>query len=154
MPSHAHERRRTLLEAIADVAGYRLTMALPNGSFPDVLRFHVDRTGLFLGEAKHTERPYDVHSIDRLRGYLGWLAPLSRPGLGSVLAVAHPAGVRREWRGQLEWLCRDLRIVHVAGSTRMTIDTSVTFAVLSAIDRQDLLPQGKAGTRRSPHSAA
>lgn len=71
VPSRTHETRRRLLETIAGTAGYRLDMYLPDGRRPDVLRLHVDRPGLFLGEAKHTEGPSDLDSTDRIRHYLG-----------------------------------------------------------------------------------
>ena len=126
-PSHSHEARRVLLQTIADAAGYRLEMLLPDGRRPDVLRIHVDRPGLFLGEAKHTEGPSDLYSVDRLRCYLDWLLPLYQRDVGSVLAVAHPRSLGRAWRDRVAWLCQDVPIDGVVGSTNVTPITTVTF---------------------------
>lgn len=131
-PSAAHETRRVLLETVADVAGYRLTMPLPDGRRPDVLRVHVDRAGLFLGEAKHTEGPCDLDSADRLRDYLSWLVPPCERAVGSVLAVAHPCGLGRPWRHRVDWLCQGLGIERFVGSTDVTPSTTVTFVVFGS----------------------
>ena len=153
VPSRTHEARRGLLETIADVAGYRLAVSLPDGTRPDVLRLHVNRTGLFLGEAKHTEGPDDLDSVERLRHYLGWLAPPCQRAVGSVLAVAHPRGLGRSWRDRVDWLCQDLRIERVVGSTSVTPATTVTFVVFGAIGWR-YGPPGTARTRRNRHSGA
>ena len=151
VPSRAHEMRCVLLETIADAAGYRLTMPLPDGRRPDVLRVHLDRARLFLGEAKHTEAPDDFKSIDRLRHYLGWLGPVCQRAVGSVLAVAHPRGLGCPWRNRVEWLCQDLPFESVVGSARVTPVTTVTFVVFGSIGwRFD--PPGTARTTRSRHS--
>ena len=153
VPSRTHEGRRVLLETIADAAGYRLAMSLPDGRRPDVLRLHVDRIGLFLGEAKHTERPYDLDSVDRLRHYLGWLAPSCQLAVCCVLAIAHPHGLGRPWRDRVDWLCQDLRIERVVGSTSVTPATTVTFVVFGPIGWR-YCPPGTARTRRNRHSGA
>ena len=132
-PSRTHEARRVLLETMADVAGYCLEMSLPDGRRPDVLRIHVDRPGLFLGEAKHTEGPSDLNSTDRLRHYLDWLVPLCQRGVGSVLAVAHPRGLEQAWQDRVEWLCQDLRIEGVVGSKSVTPVTTVTFVAFGVV---------------------
>ena len=153
VPSRTHETRRVLLETIADAAGYRLEMCLPDGTRPDVLRLHVGRLSLFLGEAKHTEGPSDFNSTDRLCHYLDWLVPLCQRGAGSVLAIAHPCGLGCDWQDRLGWLCQDLRIKGVVGSTSVTPVTTVTFVAFGAGGwRHD--PPGKARTRYSRHSAA
>lgn len=133
-PSRSHETRRVLLQTIADVAGYRLEMSLPDGRRPDVLRLHVARPGLFLGEAKHTEGPSDLCSVDRLRGYLDWLLPLCQRDVGCVLAVAHPRGLGRAWRDRMDWLCQDVPIGGAIGSTNVTPITTVTFVVFGPIN--------------------
>ena len=151
VPSRAHETRRVLLETIADAAGYRLTMPLPDGRRPDVLRLHLDRTRLFLGEAKHTEGPDDFKSVDRLCHYLGWLVPVCDRALGSVLAVAHPRGLAHAWRVRLESLCSDLPFGRVVASASVAPVTTVTFVVFGTVGwRYD--PLGTARTRRSRHS--
>ena len=152
-PSRTHEARRLLLETIADAAGYRLALLLPDGTRPDVLRHHVDQRGVFLGEAKHTEGPHDLESADRLRHYLGWLAVPNHRALGSVLAVAHPCGLDRPWRDRVDWLCQDMRIDRVVGSTNVTPTTAVTFAVFGTTAWRHG-PLGTTRTRRNPHNEA
>ena len=152
-PSRAHETRRALLETIADAAGFRLTMPLPDGRRPDVFRVHVDRAGLFLGEAKHTEGPCDLDSADRLRDYLRWLAPPCERAVGSVLAVAHPRGLGHPWRHRMDWLCQGLGIERVVGSTNVTPSTTVTFVVFGSPGWRHGL-SGTARTGRSRHSGA
>ena len=126
VPSYVHEVRRLLLQDIADVAGYRLETSLPDRKLPDVLRVHVDRPSLFLGEAKHTEGPSNLCSVDRLRQYLDWVLPLSDRDIGCILAVAHPYGLARAWQDRLGWLFRDLQIDGVVKSTDVTHVTTVT----------------------------
>lgn len=150
-PSRVHETRRALLETIADAAGYRLTMPLPDGRRPDVLRVHVDRVGLFLGEAKHTEGPYDLESADRLRHYLRWFVPACERAVGSVLAVAHPRGLECPWRHRVDWLCQGLEIERVVGSTSMTPSTTVTFVVFGTSGWRHG-PPGTERTGRSRHN--
>ena len=127
IPSRSHEVRRVLLETIADAAGYRLKSRFPDGKRPDVLRLHVNRTGLFLGEAKHTEGPTESCSVDRLRVYLDWLVPLCRQNVGSLLAIAHPRGLGRAWRDRVGWLLQDAQIEGFVESKAVTSNTTVTF---------------------------
>lgn len=129
-PSRSHEERRSVLLTIAEAAGYRLEFRFPNDRRPDVLRLHVDRTGLFLGEAKHTEGPSDSCSIDRLRVYLDCLLPLVRRDVGGLLAIAHPRGLGRAWQYRLGWLCEDALIGGTVGSKSVTSTTTVTFVAL------------------------
>lgn len=152
-PTRAHESRRTLLETVADTAGYRLPMPLPDGRRPDVLRVHVDRASLFVGEAKHTEGPYDLASTDRLRHYVSWVAPLWTRGVGNILAVAHPSGLERPWRDRMDWLCQDLAAEHVVGSAPVTGCTTVTFVVFGTTGSR-AGPPGRGRTRRSRHTGA
>ena len=128
-PSHAHEKRRVLLRTIAELAGYKLEMSLPDGKRPDVLRLHVGRLGLFVGEAKHTEGPSDFSSVDRLRQYLDWLLLLYQEGVGSILAIAHPCGLGEAWRKRVDWLCQDLGIKGAVGIKKVTSVTTVTSMV-------------------------
>ena len=110
-------------------------MSLPDGSFPDVLRLHVDRRRLFLGDAKHTERPSDLSSIDRLRHYISWLVVLRRRDIGSVLAVAHPRGLgRAPGRIASTGICRDVRLGGVVEATDVTAVTTVTFVAFATAD--------------------
>ena len=150
-PTRAHESRRTLLETVADAAGYRLTMPLPDGRRPDVLRIHVDRASLFLGEAKHTEGPQDLDSSDRLRHYLGWLVPSCERTVGNILAVAHPSGLGRLWRVRMDWLCQELTPERVVGSAAVTGSTTVTFVVFGITGSRSA-PPGTGRTRRSRHT--
>ena len=126
-PSRSHEERRGVLETIAEAAGYRLELHLPNDKRPDVLRLHVDRTGLFLGEAKHTEGPSDSCSVDRLRVYLDCLLPLMRRNVIGLLAIAHPCGLGRAWRDRLDWLRQETPICGAVRSKNVTPTTTVTF---------------------------
>lgn len=127
-PSRTHEARRTLLQTAARAAGYHLRFSLPDGTFPDVLTLHIRHGGLFIGEAKHTERPSDVRSVDRLAHYLGWLVELRPPGALSVLAVAHPPPWREAWRDRLDWLLdRELPTERGVCSSDVTSMTTVTF---------------------------
>lgn len=134
VPSRSHEERRTLLESIAEIGGYRLGVALPDGRRPDVLRLHLHRRAVFFGEAKHTEGPADTRSVDRLRHYVGWLAPFSQWDVGSVLAVAHGRGVGDLWSERLDWLCGEERIEGRIGSKDVTRVTTVTFVVVGSGD--------------------
>ena len=129
-PSRSHEERRRVLETASEAAGYRLDFRLPNLYRPDVLRLHVDRTGLFLGEAKHSEGPSDSCSVDRLRVYLDCLLPLFRRGVGGLLAIAHPCCQGRAWRNRLVWVCQDVPVVGAVGSKDVTPTTTVTFVAL------------------------
>ena len=129
-PGRAHEARRTLLKTVARIAGYRLNFALPDGMFPDVLTLHIRHGGLFIGEAKHTERPSDVRSVDRLARYLGWLVELRPPASLSVLAVAHPPCWRAAWCDRLDWLLdRQLAAEYRVCSSDVTSMATVTFAL-------------------------
>ena len=131
-PSRAHEGRRTLLQTAARAAGYHLELALPDGTYPDVLRLHVRHGGLFIGEAKHTERPSDVRSVDRLAHYLDWLVELRPPGAVSVLAVAHPPRWRVAWRDRLNWLLgQGTKAERGARSSDVTSLTTVTFMLFA-----------------------
>ena len=152
VPSRTHEARRVLLETVADIAGYRLELCLPDGKRPDVLRLHINRQDLFVGEAKHAEGPDDLNSIDRLRHYLGWLFPLYERGVGSILAVAHPSGLERAWRDRIGWLCWDLRLAGTTRSASATPGTTVTFAVFGAVDPRHDLPS-ITKTRHGRHGA-
>ena len=153
VPSRAHETRRVLLETIADGAGYRLTMPLPDGRRPDVLRLHIDRSGFFLGEAKHTEGPDDFRSLDRLRHYLSWLLPLCPRASSGVLAVAHPRGLAPLWRDRVAWLCQGAPLGRVVGSAGVTPVTTVTFALFRSV-AWPCDPAGRGTTARSRHSEA
>jgi len=152
-PTRAHELRRTLLETVADAAGYCLTMPLPDGRRPDVLRVHVDRKSLFVGEAKHTEGPHDLDSTDRLRHYLGWLVPLYEGTVGNILAVAHPSGLGHLWRHRIDWLCQDLKPERMVGSEAVTGSTTVTFVVFGP-DGSRFGLRGRGRTTRSRHIGA
>ena len=129
-PSRAHELRCVVLETIAEAAGYRLKIRFRDRRRPDVLRLHLDRAGLFLGEAKHTEGPSDPCSIDRLRVYLDCLLPHFSQEVGGVLVIAHPCGLSTAWRDRLEWLRQEAPIRGVVGSRGVTLTTTVTFVAL------------------------
>ena len=150
-PSHAHEERRQGLETIAMAAGYRLEMRFPGGKRPDVLRLHTQGSSVFLGEAKHTEGPSDLHSVDRLRHYLDWLVGFSRRKGRIVLAVAHARGLGDRWRDRVAWLCEEVCIEGAVESRVLTRTTTVTY-LASDSGGSCCVPRGIGRARHSRHS--
>lgn len=134
VPSRTHEIRRSQLETVASAAGYHLPMYLPDGRRPDVLRLHIERPSLFLGEAKHTEGPTDAASTERLYHYVEWLVPLYRKGISSILAVGHPRGTELQWQERMSWLCHSLGLFGAVDSSALTPRTSVTFGTFRQSD--------------------
>lgn len=128
-PSHSHEVRRILLETMAGIAGYHLKLRLQERRQPDVLRLHVGRESVFLGEAKHTEGPSNLGSVDRLRVYLDWLLPLCSPGTGGILAIAHPRGLGQPWRQRVDWLLKGVQLGGLVKSRNVALTTTITFVV-------------------------
>lgn len=126
-PSDCHERRRVLLEAVADIAGYSLDFRFLNGKRPDVLRLHLNRSGIFLGEAKHTEQPSNLDSTDRLRIYFDSVLQLAQNDLKCIIAVAHRPALTKSWLNRLNWLCHDTPMHSLSTSTTISANTSVTF---------------------------
>lgn len=101
MPSHAHELRVAILDALAVLAGYtdRVASPPPNGGRPDVLRRDPGCSSIFIGEAKDTETPAPCDTAERLAVYLRFFAAAVRAGAPlPVFAVCvrdEPAAWRR-----------------------------------------------------------
>src|SRR5262249_3457218 len=89
-PSRQHERRTELLTTIATLGGYcrRVTSALPDGRRRELLRLATAWRGVFLGDAKHSETPYNLATKARLYRYLMWLSPLA-PTWRCLLALCY-----------------------------------------------------------------
>lgn len=95
-PSHSHELRRVELDTFARHLGFHLPVPFPDGSRPDVALVHTDRRALFIGDAKHTERPTSRDTHARLSVYSSWLG--SAPGSGpDLFALAYPPGAGPGW---------------------------------------------------------
>lgn len=94
--SRSHEFRRSELATFANHLGFHIPVPFPDGSVPDVAFVHVDRRALFVGDAKHTERPTSRATRARLSVYCSWLA--SAPGSGpNLFALAYPPGSGPGW---------------------------------------------------------
>ena len=92
----SHELRRGELETFARHLGFHLPVVFPDGSIPDVALAHMDDRSLFLGDAKHTERPAARATRARLFGYLAWL----NMRFGSRthrFAIAYAPGIGQVW---------------------------------------------------------
>ncbi len=110
MPCIEHEYRRTLLDAVATLAGFRLCIeaSLPDGSRPDVLRLCSDRRQVFIGEAKHTETPSTTATLVRLQRYLTWVVASPR-SWSFLLVICHPTATRsQEWAASISLLAHEL----------------------------------------------
>src|SRR5689334_2277066 len=84
-----HEGRVEFLKALAELAGYSVSLpCLPGGLIPDVLKFSPISRGLFIGDAKNTESPFDQRTQVRLSHYLFSLAIyLRRTNSHGVFAI-------------------------------------------------------------------
>ena len=108
--SRSHGLRRSELETFANHLGFHLPVTFPDGSVPDVALVHADRRALFVGDAKHTERPTSRATRARLGVYSSWLAPA--PGSGpDLFALAYPPGVGSGWAELLVELVVDTGLV-------------------------------------------
>ena len=108
--SRSHELRRSELETFANHLGFHIPVAFPDGSLPDVALVHANRRALFVGDAKHTERPTSRATRARLCVYSSWLAPA--PGSGpNLFALAYPPGSGLGWSEVLVELVADAGLV-------------------------------------------
>jgi hypothetical protein len=148
IPSRTHEARRSLLETLADISGFRRELILPGGDRPDVLRRLDNGRGLFVGEAKHSEGPSDMPSVDRLDRYLGWLMSVERTGGFAVLAIAHSPGLHVAWRARLEWLLAGREASGDVWSAPVAMEMVVSVLVLG-----HAVPKGKQNARGTCYSA-
>jgi hypothetical protein len=68
--SNGHQRRVEFLQSLASLLSAHVPLErLADGGVPDVLREDIAGTLLFIGEAKHSERPEDKATQSRLLGY-------------------------------------------------------------------------------------
>src|SRR5690348_931280 len=66
-----HQRRVDFLKTLAQLVGYSVSLpCLPGGSIPDVLQYSPGNHGLFVGDAKNTETPFNQLTQVRLLRYL------------------------------------------------------------------------------------
>lgn len=140
-----------MLETIAMLTGYRLQGRFPGRKLPDVLRLHTQGSSVFLGEAKHTEGPNNLHSVDRLRQYLDWLDRFRNRGGAVVLAVAHQRGLENRWQDRVAWLCEEVGIADSIWSRVVTRTTAVTFLAPGPSGRR-FVRRGTVRTKHSPHN--
>jgi hypothetical protein len=84
-----HEKRRKLLDSLSTLAGYQLDLSdgLPDGCRPDVLRTNMENKGLFIGDAKDSESPYNLDTRVRLFNYFRWLLIHISAGGKGILAI-------------------------------------------------------------------
>ena len=85
----AHALKVEFLDALAVLLGCESALggAFPDGRRPDVLRADLGRRALFVGDAKHSERPGSRETQARLLGYMRWLSSHVRAGGIGVFAV-------------------------------------------------------------------
>lgn len=147
MPSDDHERRRTLLDSLAVLAGCTQSLAaLPDSTVPDVLRWRARDGFVVLGEAKATETPGCADTQRRFSRYLEWVsAPCRRRG--GMLAICHARADGLAWLELLE---------------RITARSSLSIATSDCVylDDADLLsyvvvpsPTGLLGEAIEPRSS-
>lgn len=88
-PLDEHERRVEILRTLANLTGYSVPLRhLPGGFIPDVIQCSLNSAGLFVGDAKNTETPFNRRTQVRLLHYLHTLAVLlRRPDSHGVFAV-------------------------------------------------------------------
>lgn len=108
--SRSHGLRRSELETFANHLGFHVPVTFPDGSVPDVALVHSDRRALFVGDAKHTERPTSHATRARLCVYSSWLAPASGSG-PNLFALAYPPGAGPGWAELLVELVVDAGLV-------------------------------------------
>lgn len=134
VPNACHERRRHDLETFARLLGFHTPFILPDGTRPDVLLIHPDAHTLFLGDAKHVEKPSDRATPARLFGYLGWLSGVP-PRFRSphFFALVHAPDSGCMWATLVRDLVDDADLF-MAGDLwvrRLSGDTDITLACLS-----------------------
>lgn len=97
-----HNVKAKFLDGLAILLGCKenLAVGFPDGGKPDVLRADIERSVLFVGDAKHTETPGCTATKVRLLHYFRWLAAHVGGGnrLG-IFALCFGAGSDRDhWR--------------------------------------------------------
>jgi hypothetical protein len=91
-PSTKHEVRVATLDTLAQLAGFSRPASIP-GLRPDVARRRPP-SWLFLGDAKHCERPQDVRTRSRLDRYVRHAAHHIDRGGSLLLALCVPSDGR------------------------------------------------------------
>jgi len=88
MASPGHLACQQILEDLSLMMGFSMTVSLmPFGARPDVLRFDPATQGLFLGDAKATERPDCRDTRVRYLSYIHWLSVSRARVASSVCAI-------------------------------------------------------------------
>lgn len=84
-----HDRRAEFLRTLAELAGYHVKLrCLPDGLLPDVLQFSPTTDGLFVGDAKNKEGPFDRQTQVRLLRYLRSIKIyLRKPNAHALFAI-------------------------------------------------------------------
>lgn len=83
-----HAERVEVLHELASIMGFSdHFLAFPDGTRPDVFRLNPTTGGIFLGEAKATERPTCVATKQRFANYARWLATSRARLSASVCAI-------------------------------------------------------------------
>jgi hypothetical protein len=136
-PTKMHEHRRDVLNSIAILAGFEVTIVLPDGCRPDVARASLEAKAVFLGDAKHTEGPDDLASLARLTRYAAWLVDGGRLHRG-ILAICHRSGQGRAWSRALNTIASDARMAVLRGvdSRRLAPDAEITWVICAGCRRQ------------------
>ena len=107
--SASHESRLGQLSTFANHLGYGVPVVLPHGQLPDVAFARPSDGSLFVGDAKHTERPASRATRGRLLGYLLWLG--SQTGSPDRhFAVAHGPGTAALWEDMVRGLASDAHV--------------------------------------------
>ena len=132
--SRSHELRRVELETFAHHLGFHLPVVFPDGSVPDVALMHSERRAVFVGDAKHTERPTSRATHARLSVYISWLGSAhgSEPNL---FALAYPPGFGPGWAEVLVDLVVDTGLApERPWVRRLSLQTEVVVVSVSRID--------------------
>jgi hypothetical protein len=87
-PSFEHEERVEILTDLAIMMGFSVPIiTLPDKSRPDVCRFHSATRGIFIGEAKASERPTCASTRLRFTNYIRWLMASRAQVSASVCSI-------------------------------------------------------------------
>jgi len=144
-----HESRRATLEVVARAAGFHRTVpsALVAGLRPDVL-LATTRGLLFLGEAKHTELPDCLATLDRLLSYLLALRPYCfRIGREHLVVVCfRGAHLGARWTSTLLTASADAGFYAIRqGGIALNDDTGIAWIGVSAQrSAEDQMPSNRA----------
>lgn len=131
--SRSHELRRVELETFAHHLGFHLPVVFPDGSVPDVALMNSERRALFIGDAKHTERPTSRATHARLSVYFSWLGSACRLG-PNLFALAYPPRFGSGWAKVLVDLVVDANLApRRPWVRRLSLQTEVVLVSVSRI---------------------